>query len=242
MVTQLLRRGARISWSGFVAVRVFGGAPGQAPGRAPGLTPDRAADREGERAPDRASDRAPRKGSGRRRVACVAALAAVLATACIDLTLAQDTTTLAASSASGAVTLGAGSTRVPLTAVREARDISPGASLAARLRAAVSSQQVYLHAQRMTTTDAPGVTYNVYLNLAGDRPVQGVEDPHYLGTLNFFNAERRPGDVVLNVTEPVRRLLVRGEIGEELTVTIAPAGEPNPAARPQIGRLLITAR
>lgn len=171
------------------------------------------------------------------------ALAAVLAASCIDLTLAQDTTTLAASSASGAVTLGAGATQVLLTAVREARDISPGASLAARLRAAVSSQQVYLHAQRMTTTDAPGVTYNVYLNLAADRPVQGVEDPHYLGTLNFFNAESgRPGDVVLNVTEPVRRLLVRGEIGDELTLTIAPAGEPNPAARPQIGRLLITAR
>jgi hypothetical protein len=175
----------------------------------------------------------------------VVALAAAMTAACIDLTLAQpEPHPLASSTATAPVMLGAGPTRVPLAAVRDPREITPEQPLAARLRAAAAGQQVYLNLQAMATENAPGVSYNVYLNLPQGQAPQGVEDSHYLGTMNFFNAQSgRPGQVALNITEALQRLLRRGDVGtDEMTLTIVPAGAPDPAAKPQIGKFLIVAR
>lgn len=163
-----------------------------------------------------------------------------------DRPVAQESKTLAASDPSGAVTLGAGAVSVPLSTVRDPDEpiaVGPPPPIGDRLRRASSARQVYLQLQSLSAQDAPGVSYNVYLNLPAGQTPQGADDPHFAGAMSFFNAESgRGGDVALNITAALKRLLERGAIANDLRVTIVPAGEPNPAARPRIGKILLTAK
>jgi hypothetical protein len=151
--------------------------------------------------------------------------------------MAQDPGTLAASTP-GAITLGAGPTEVTLVG---ASDSGVSGSVAARLKSVDVGRQIYLTFTRAQATAAPGIAYNVYLSLPAGSVPQGTSDPHYVGTLNFFNATSgRPLDMSLNITPHVGRLLASSEIGDDVRITIVPAGEP--AAAPQVAGIRITAR
>jgi hypothetical protein len=164
-------------------------------------------------------------------------VAILLTTACSHGAMAQDPGTLAAS-ASGVITLGAGPTDVTLVGPSDA--VGSG-SVAARLKNVEAGRQIYLTFMRAQAPAATGVTYNVYLGLPASTAPRGTSDPHYVGTLNFYNATSgRPLDIALNITPHVGRLLAASEIGDDVRVTIVPAGEP--AAAPQLGGIRITAR
>jgi hypothetical protein len=151
--------------------------------------------------------------------------------------MAQDPGTLAAS-APGVITLGSGPTEVSLVGASESG--APG-SVAARLKNIAADRQIYLTFTRAQAPAAPGITYNVYLSLPANTVPRGTSDPHYVGTLNFYNATSgRPLDMSLNITPHVGRLLAASEIGNDVRVTIVPAGEP--AAAPQVSGIRITAR
>jgi hypothetical protein len=164
-------------------------------------------------------------------------VAILLTTACSHGAMAQDPGTLAAST-QGVITLGAGPTEVALVGVP---DSGASGSVAARLKSVEAGRQIYLTFTRAQAPAAPGITYNVYLGLPAGTVPQGTSDPHYVGTLNFFNATSgRPLDMSLNITSHVGRLLASSEIGADVRVTIVPAGEPS--AAPQVAGIRITAR
>jgi hypothetical protein len=165
-------------------------------------------------------------------------LAILLTTACSHGAMAQDPGTLAASASSGIITLGAGPTEVMLLA---ASDSIESRSVAGRLRSVEAGRQIYLTFTRAQAQAAPGITYNVFLSLPANTVPRDTSDPHYVGTLNFYNATSgRPLDLSLNITSQVGRLLSAGEIGDDVRVTIVPVGEP--AAAPTIAGIRIAVR
>ena len=164
-------------------------------------------------------------------------VAILLTTACSHGAMAQDPGTLAASTP-GVITLGAGPTEVTLAGAPDSG--APG-SIAARLKSVEAGRQIYLTFTRAQAPAAPVITYNVYLGLPASAVPQGTSDPHYVGTLNFFNATSgRPLDMSLNITPHVGRLLASSEIGADVRVTIVPAGDAS--AAPQVAGIRITAR
>ena len=165
----------------------------------------------------------------------------LLTAACAGL--AQDSRLLGTSTSPDAVTLRPGTTEVKLAAVQdEARRLAQP-SLAARLKAVVPGKQIYLNLANISAQEQPGVTYNLYLNLPPNRTPTGPADPYFVGTFSFYNAvSGRSFDVAVNITSAVARLLQSGELGDDSWISIVPAGKPNPAAAPQIGKVLITVR
>jgi hypothetical protein len=164
-------------------------------------------------------------------------LAILLTTACSHGAMAQDPGTLAAS-ASGEITLGAGPTEVTLVGGSGGGHAGP---VAAVLKNVEPGRQIYLTFTRAQAPAAPGITYNVYLSLPAGTVPRGTSDPHYVGTLNFYNATGRATDLSLNITSHVGRLLAAGEIGDDVRVTIVPAGEAA-TTPPQVSGIRITSR
>jgi hypothetical protein len=156
--------------------------------------------------------------------------------------LAQGSTVLATSRVPGAITLGTGATQVPLVAAPDSATPTEHTSLTARLKTVGPEQRLYLKLRSLRTPQAPGVTYNVYVNLPPNQLPRGTSDPHYLGTFSFFEAEgARDPSAVINVTEPLKRLAAVGQVGDDAVLTIVPAGTPSKSATPQIGEIIITA-
>jgi hypothetical protein len=165
---------------------------------------------------------------------------AILMTACSRGATAQDPGTLAASTTSGVITLGAGPIEVTLVVPPDSRG-SSASSVAERLRSVEAGRQIYLTFARAQAQAAPGITYNVYLGLPANGLPQGTSDSHYAGTLNFYNATGRPLDMSLNITSQVARLLAGNDIGDTVRVTIVPAGQAATTS-PQIDGIRITSR
>jgi len=101
-------------------------------------------------------------------------------------------------------------------------------------------RRLFLVVGGLQATGAPGVVYNVYLNLK--EGVTGREaEPHRVGSINFFAADMPPGakamaekpGLVFDVTDLAKKM--PSENGEGISVTIAPDGEPNPKARALVG-------
>lgn len=165
-----------------------------------------------------------------------ALLAIVLAAACSHGAMAQDPGTLAASMSPGGITLGPGPTEVTLAA-------AGSGSVAARLRTVDPGRQIYLTFARAQAQATPAATYNVYLGLPANTTPSGASDPHYVGTLSFFNASSgRPIDMSLNITSHVARLLADGAAFDSARVTIIPSGGSPDTPAPQVGEVRITAR
>ena len=129
-------------------------------------------------------------------------------------------------------------TRVPLVAPAQA------AALRRKL-AEVTGRAVYLVLDDLQATEAPTTVYEIYLGLP-DGATPQPDDPHYVGTLNFFavappNTQRRARSY--DVTAMVRSLLSR-DGGDNLAVTIVgrnPGGEAA-AAPPAIGSVALVAQ
>ena len=165
-----------------------------------------------------------------------ALLAIVLAAACSHGAMAQDPGTLAASASPGGITLGPGPTEVTLVA-------AGGDSVAARLRSVAPGRPVYLTFARVLAPTTPAATYNVYLGLPANASPSGATDPHYVGTLSFFNASSgRAIDISLNMASHVARLLADGGAGDSARVTIIPSGGSPDTPGVGVGEVRITSR
>ena len=169
-------------------------------------------------------------------------IVAALHTAGGNIVLAHGATVLATSRAPGPITLGPGATHIPLVSAQDSTITTENTSLATRLKTINPEQQLYLKLLNLRAQQAPGVTYNVYLNLPPNQPPRGTSDPHYLGTISFFDAEGgRDRGVATNVTEPLKRLAAEGKIDSDTVITIVPAGTPTKGATLQVGNIVITA-
>jgi hypothetical protein len=136
-----------------------------------------------------------------------------------------------ATSASKPVALGAGPVTVTLAPE------STGALSVPR------EGKVYLVVKGLGTNEQPEVTYQLYLGLPpGTAP--NPNGPHYVGSLNFFNA-RTPGMpsdprfFSFDVTDLLRSIESGKSLGDRPVVTVVPGGKPRDTARPTIGEIAL---
>jgi hypothetical protein len=144
---------------------------------------------------------------------------------------AAETVELAASD-HGSVVLGAGPIRVPLS------PSSGAGALAQHVSALGPLDQVYLVLEGIDTDVAPGISYNVFLGLPDSGSALGPADPHYVGTLSFFDSGPSRS-AAFNVTGKIKALSDAGALDGRPTVTLIPAGTPDREAKPTIGRLVL---
>ena len=115
-------------------------------------------------------------------------------------------------------------------------------SLQQHVRRLASPKRVFLVVGGLETKGAPGVVYNVYLDLKeGDRAAEARR----VGEINFFAADMPPGGremkhkpgLVFDVTDIVKKDAAAGRLGETLAVTISPVGTPAKDAQPVVGEI-----
>jgi tyrosinase len=149
--------------------------------------------------------------------------------------------------ASGPVTLGAQPVTVSL-ATRDLPDL-PGPNrrgFAAQLSNALDTRQLYIVLRDVQVRQDPGVTYAVYLNVAKDTK-PAIDDPGYVGTLNFFSAHGEHADhgganVAFPATDVLRTLRQQGRAAGEPTITLVPDGEYVGGAEPRIGSISLVSQ
>jgi tyrosinase len=129
----------------------------------------------------------------------------------------------------------------------EAADVT----IADRVKRLKAGQRLYLVAKNLHADVQPGVLYHVYLDLPpGATPKPGKSDPHYVGTLNFFDAEHsgEGGGMEamgvakfrsFDVTRVAKSLQASGHLNAKPTLTIAPAKQPEAEARPVVGEITL---
>lgn len=136
----------------------------------------------------------------------------------------------------GPVELGAGATRVQL----KPSQANERFRLQEHVKTLPKERRLYLVVGGLQTRGAPGVVYNVYLNLK--EGVTGREaEPHRIGSINFFAADMPPGakemaekpGLVFDVTDLAKK--IPSGNGEGVSVTIAPDGKPDEKARALVG-------
>lgn len=104
--------------------------------------------------------------------------------------------------------------------------------------APAASRNLYLVlAGIMLPADPGDVVYNVYIDLP-EGAAPGPNDPHYVGTLNFFHIMVGHGHMAaadafshhsaaaFNVTATIRRLQGGNRLAQQATVTLIPSGKP----------------
>src|SRR3546814_521512 len=107
------------------------------------------------------------------------------------------------SSAEEPTVLGAAPVQAMLTAP-EGEGKGGQSSLAANLLSLPSGVTAYLVLQGLSADVPPGITYNVYHGLPTEAPTAGPADPHYVGSLSFFDAVGRPQSVAEGRSEERR--------------------------------------
>ena len=135
----------------------------------------------------------------------------------------------------GPIKLGRCSTRVTLAPTSPTR----------KIEALAPGRRIYLVVRDLRVTEQPGVLYRVYLDLPPDAK-PGRTDPHYAGTLNFFNAAE-PGATIAkdpmffsyDITTLLRNLRAHRLLFDQTTVTIIPSGTPALSSEPSVGRIEI---
>ena len=131
----------------------------------------------------------------------------------------------------GAVTIKSDGVRVSLEPVRKNQ------SLATRIARVPAGKNIYLVLKNIQTNKQPGELYHVYLNLEEGKK---ATPEAAVGTLNFFNFERKPSPdsfFSFNVTEALKKLAADRQLSERLTITIIPDGTPEEGAIPTIGQI-----
>ena len=156
---------------------------------------------------------------------------------------AEQLDVIATSAKNGPIALTAGPIGVALTPPAGA-----GASIGERVASAVkSSRALHLMLTGLRANVQPETLYQVYLGLpSGAAPTP--DSANFVGTFNFFNAAI--GEAAIgagdrsrffgyDVTDLARSLHARKLLGDAVSVTIVPAGPPNPAARPIVGEVAL---
>jgi tyrosinase len=110
-------------------------------------------------------------------------------------------------------------------------------------------RRLYVVAKNLRADVQPGVVYHVYFDLpAGATPEPGKRDPHYVGTLNFFDAHDHEGGAEaagiakfrsFDVTLVAKRLQATNRLSTKPTLTIAPANQPEAGAKPVVGEITV---
>jgi len=146
-------------------------------------------------------------------------------------------------SAGAPITLESGLTTIPLKASRS------GESVKQALSSFGTNRNLYLVLGELSASQQPGVAYHVFLNLpAGVKPE--LNNPYYVGTVNFYNAVRLEGAdpdskdqrvFSFDITRIVRNLISKGRLNSDTTVTIKAGGVPVNGAQARIGRLVLIA-
>jgi tyrosinase len=127
---------------------------------------------------------------------------------------------------------------------------SENKSLKQRVKELKTGKHLYAVAKNLRADVQPGVVYHVYFDLPpGTQPKPGKRDPHYVGTLNFFDASgehmagaESMGEIKFrsfDVTSVAKRLNATKKLSEKPGLTIAPANEPEAGAKPVIGELSV---
>jgi hypothetical protein len=99
-----------------------------------------------------------------------------------------------------------------------------------------AGQRLHLLIRGLTMESAPGVIYQIYLNLPRNA-TPTANDPHYVGSLNFYNATtpgaaRPPTMQSFDVTELMRR---DGQADREHpTIVFIAVNTPAPDSHPRI--------
>jgi len=146
----------------------------------------------------------------------------------------------------GPVSVGSGSTRVTLEPVAEST--IKQTTLGARIGTLARGRRIYLVVRDLQVVGQPGVLFRLYLDLpSGAKPIR--TDPHYVGSLNFYNAaeagrfdtpnEKNPMFVSYDITRVLRNLRAQKLLTDQTTLTIIPSGTPAIQSDPRIGRIEI---
>lgn len=110
-------------------------------------------------------------------------------------------------------------------------------------------RRLYVVAKNLRADVQPGVLYHVYFDLpAGTTPKPGKRDPHYVGTLNFFDAHDHEGGAEaagtakfrsFDITRVAKNLQATKRLSAKSTLTIAPANQPEADAKPVVGEITV---
>jgi tyrosinase len=145
--------------------------------------------------------------------------------------------------------LSLGSNAVSAVLAAPATPLAAGAP-ALRLVVPPSPRNLYLILGGIDSMLDPGsVVYNVYLDLP-EGAKASERDPHYVGSLNFFNAavghDHGEGDshghghaTAFNVTDVVKALQASNRLSAQPTVTLVPNGELRGDAKPTVGEVAL---
>lgn len=142
----------------------------------------------------------------------------------------------------GPVVLSTGSARVALQPI----STTAQRTLASRIQALAPGHRIYLVLKGLQVVKQPGTLYRLYLDLPSDaKPSRN--DPHYIGTLNFFNAVKSSGFGApttqnslffsYDITATVKNLQARRLLSDSNTITIFASRTPNAESEPRIGRI-----
>jgi hypothetical protein len=119
-------------------------------------------------------------------------------------------------------------------------------ALSAAVRRLAPGQRIYLVTRNPHADAPPGVVYHIYLDLSpGARP--GRNDPHYVGSLNFYAFTNPAGSGIsasgsgrfrsFDITRVAIDLEQRNLLSIDTTITIAPARSPLANANATIGQI-----
>jgi tyrosinase len=115
--------------------------------------------------------------------------------------------------------------------------------LQVRVLGVPANKVVYLVFRNVRAESAPGVLYDVYLDLPW-RVTPSRESASYIAPMNFFGLTmmHHGRDISFEVTEKLNSLRDDGKLIPTLSVIIVPRGELDQKARPVIGQIQLVAQ
>jgi hypothetical protein len=156
----------------------------------------------------------------------------------------QGATQIVLARSDGPFSLEKGPVHVPLRAM-PMRSGAKARSLAALLERVQEDEHVLLVLRGLHAALPPNIVVQIYLGLAeGEMP--GTDDPHYAGTLNFFNAVRPPGAEGVHgpdqfdsfdVTDVIQNLRTSKKLTDPVLLTLQPVGNAADGSKPTISRI-----
>lgn len=135
-----------------------------------------------------------------------------------------------------------------LRSVPELAGPQGSAELSVQLSNALNNRNLYVVLNKIQVSrQYPGAAYSVYLNVPpGTKPA--LDDPSYVGTLNFFSLHGEHADhdgaptVAFPATDALKTVRKQRGAAAETTVTLVPEGEIAPEAEARIGSISLVSR
>jgi tyrosinase len=171
--------------------------------------------------------------------------AEVMASAPLAAPLDAATPVEVVAAGTGPLTLGRAPTRVALA---QPAEVLESTRSAVPLALPANQRNLYLVLGGIELQGDPGTTgYEVYLDLP-EGAKAASDDPHYVGTLNFFGVPashdhqaENDHDVAFNITGVLQKLQQNRSLSEQPTVTLTPVGEGGRDAKPVVREVSIVA-